>query len=89
LLPAFVAGLTLPDTDIRSVFLHHADAASVAAALAPRLEGRPPTERHRRGNRRIWQCGEWICEQAGAYELSVVDSLPFDDLTQRVRGTLR
>ena len=41
LLPAFVASLTLPDTDIHSVFLHHADPASVAAALAPRLEGRP------------------------------------------------
>lgn len=89
LLPAFVAGLTLPDTDIRSVFLHHADEAGVAAALAPRLQGRPPTERHRLGNRRIWQCGEWICEQAGVHNLSVVDSLPFDDLTHRVRSIVR
>lgn len=89
LLPAFVAALTLPDTDIRSVFLRHPDAASVAAALAPRLKGRLPTERHRLGNRRIWQCGEWICEQANAHKLSVVDSLPFDDLTHRVRGTMR
>jgi 2-phosphoglycerate kinase len=89
LLPAFVASLTLPDTDIHSVFLHQADPASVAAALAPRLEGRPPTERHRLGDRRIWLCGEWICEQARAHKLSVVDSLPFEDLTHRVRETLR
>ena len=87
LLPAFVASLTLPDTDIHSVFLHHANPARVAAALASRLEGRPPTDRHRMGNRRIWQCGEWICEQARAHKLLVVDSLPFEDLTHRVRET--
>ena len=34
LLPAFVAALTLPDADIRSVFLRHTDAASVAAVRA-------------------------------------------------------
>jgi 2-phosphoglycerate kinase len=88
LLPSFVASLTLPDTDIRSVFLHHTDEAAVAAALAPRLGGRPPTERHHRANRRIWQCGERICEQALAHHLPVVDSLPFDDLTDRVLSTL-
>jgi 2-phosphoglycerate kinase len=89
LLPSFVASLTLPDTDIRSAFLHHADEAGVAAALAVRLQGRSPTERHHRANRRIWQCGERICEQAVAHHLPVVDSLPFDDLTDRVVSTLR
>jgi 2-phosphoglycerate kinase len=84
LLPAFAADLTLPGTDIRSVFLHHDDTAAVAAALAPRLEGRPLLDRHRLGNRRIWQCGEWICDQARLHELKVMDSLPFDDLTHRV-----
>lgn len=88
LLPAFVAGLTLPGTEIRSVFLHHGDTAGVAAALAPRLGGRPLLDRHRLGNRRIWQCGEWICEQARVHDLAVVDSVPFDDLPHRVRLSL-
>jgi hypothetical protein len=41
LLPSFVAGLTLPDTVVRCVFLQHANVDSVAAALVPRLGGRP------------------------------------------------
>ena len=88
LLPDFVAHLTLPGTDIRSVFLHHVDGAGVAAALEPRLEGRPPLDRHRVANRRIWQCGEWICEQARVHGLTVMDCLPFEDLTHRVLESL-
>ena len=41
LLPSFVAGFGLPGTEVRSVFLQHADVDGVAAALAPRLGGRP------------------------------------------------
>lgn len=57
LLPSFVAGLGLPDTHVRCVFLQHADVDGVAAALAPRLGGAPPQERHLRMNRQIWQYG--------------------------------
>jgi 2-phosphoglycerate kinase len=88
LLPAYVADLTMPDTDLRSVFLHHEDQAAVAAALAPRLEGRPLLDRHRLANRRIWQCGEWIWDQARVHGLTVMESLPFDDLTRRVHAAL-
>jgi len=88
LLPSFVARLSLPDTTVRSVHLHHADVAGVAHALSPRLEGRPLLDRHRLGNRRIWQAGEWLCEQARAHDLPVVESLPFDDLSDRARRAM-
>src|SRR5919107_3064509 len=48
LLPSFVAGLAVPDTEVRSAFLHHADVDGVRAALASRLGDRPPEERHMR-----------------------------------------
>jgi hypothetical protein len=87
-LPAFAAALTIPDTEVSSTFLHHREVADVTAALAPRLEGRQRTRRHALGDRRIWQCGEWICGQAHLHGLPVVDSLPFADLTERVRARL-
>jgi 2-phosphoglycerate kinase len=88
LLPSFVARLSLPGTTVRSVHLHHADVAGVARALSPRLAGRPTLDRHRLGNRRIWQAGEWLCEQARAHDLPVVESLPFDDLSDRARRAM-
>lgn len=87
-LPSFAAGLALPGTDVRSVHLQHADTEGVAAALAPRLGGRPPQERHRLGNRRIWHYGEWLGEQARAHGLPVLDPLPWETLTSRVRVAL-
>ena len=42
LLPSFVAGLELPDTEVRCVFLQHADVDDLANALALRLGGHPP-----------------------------------------------
>jgi len=86
LLPSFVAGLRLPDTVVRCVFLQHADVDGVADALAPRLGGHPPQERHVRMNRLIWRYGVWVCEQALAHDLPVLDPLPFVTLTNRARA---
>jgi 2-phosphoglycerate kinase len=88
LLPSFVAGLGLPNTDVRCVFLQHADVDGVAAALAPRLRGRPPQERHLRMNRQIWQYGAWVRDRARAHDLPVLDPLPFATLTDRARAAL-
>lgn len=88
LLPSFVAGLALPDTEMSCLFLEQAGVEGVAAALAPRLGGRPPEERHERMNRRIWQYGTWVCDQARAHGLPVVDSLPFATLVDRSRSVL-
>lgn len=88
LLPSFVAGLELPNTDVRCVFLQHADVDGVAAALAPRLRGRPPQERHLRMNRQIWQYGAWVRDRARAHDLPVLDPLPFATLTDRARAAL-
>ena len=85
LLPSFIAGLELPDTNVHCVFLQHADVAGVAASLAPRLRGHPPQERHLRMNRQIWQYGAWVCEQARARDMCVIDSLPVATLTDRAR----
>lgn len=89
LLPSFVAELVLADTEVRSVFLQHAEVDGVAAALAPRLGGQPPQERHLRMNRQIWQYGAWVGEQAGLHGLPVLDPLPFSTLTDRARAAMR
>lgn len=88
LLPSFVAGLRLPGTEVRGVFLEHADAEAVTAALAPRLGSRPRSERHEVADRRIWQYGVQVCRQARAPGLPVVTCLPWATLTDRVRATL-
>ena len=88
LLPSFVAGLQLPGTEVRCVFLQHADVAGVAAALAPRLGGRPPEQRHVTMNRLIWRYGAWVSEQARARGLPVLDPLPFASLSHRARAIL-
>jgi len=87
-LPSFVAGLSLPDTEVTTVFLQHTDEVGVADALAPRLDGRPPLERHLRMNRRIWQYGDWVSREATSHGLPVVDPLPFETLVDRVSSVL-
>lgn len=88
LLPSFITGLRLPDTEVRCVFLQHADVEGVAAALAPRLEGRAPRERHHRANLRIWQYGAWVSVEARARDLPVLDPVPFTTLLDRVKAVL-
>ncbi len=88
LLPSFVDRLNLPETEVRCVFLQHSDIHGVAAALAPRLGGRPAQERHERMNRRIWHYGAWVGEQARIHNLPVLDPLPFPTLTDRTRALL-
>jgi 2-phosphoglycerate kinase len=88
LLPSFVAGVSLPDCQVAGVYVTHTDESGVAEALAPRLEGRPPEEHHRRMNRRIHEYGVWLAEQARAHNLPVVEALPFDTLLSRVKSVL-
>ena len=88
LLPSFVAGLSLPDCQVAGVYVAHTDESGVAEALAPRLDGRPPEERHRRTNRRIHEYGVWLAVQARAHSLPVVEALPFDTLLSRVKSVL-
>jgi 2-phosphoglycerate kinase len=88
LLPSFIADLQLPDTEVRAVFLQHADVDGVASALASRLGGRPAQERHRRMNRQIWEYGDWVAVQAKAHGLPVLDPSPFSTLTNRARAAL-
>lgn len=88
LLPSFVAGLELPETEVHCVFLAHSDPEGVAVALAPRLDGRPPEQRHLRMNRRIWQYGLWLADQARNHRLPVVESRPFSSLMPRARAVL-
>lgn len=88
LLPSFVAALELPDTDVRCAFLQHADIDGVAAALAPRLGGRPAEERHVRMNRQIWRYGAWLREQAQVHDLPVLDPQPFATVAARTHAAL-
>jgi 2-phosphoglycerate kinase len=88
LLPSFVAGLSLPDCAVSAVYVTHTDESGVAEALAPRLDGRTPEERHLRMNRRIHQYGVWLADQARAHGLPVVEALPFDTLLHRAKSAL-
>ena len=88
LLPSVVAGLSIPDTRTTAVVLGHRTRSDLTAALAPRLAGRERTARHEVGDRRLHATGTWLVEQARRHGVPVVESLPFDDLLERVRPLL-
>jgi 2-phosphoglycerate kinase len=88
LLPSFVAGLALEETEVHAVYLRHTSCDAVRDALAPRLQGRPEQARHRRMARAIWLYGNWLAVQARAQGLTVIDSLPFESLQARAEAAL-
>lgn len=88
LLPSFVTKLQLPDTDVRAVYVVQRTEADVEAALIPRRGGLPLEDRHRLMNRRIFQYGTWIADEARALGLPVVEALPFESLLDRARTAL-
>jgi 2-phosphoglycerate kinase len=88
LLPSFVTELELPDTEVRAVYVVQRTEADVRAALIPRRGGLPLEDRHRLMNRRIFQYGAWLADQAQAHGLLVVEALPFESLLDRARAAL-
>jgi 2-phosphoglycerate kinase len=84
LMPSFVAGLALDDTDVAAIYLQHSSPDAVATALAPRLAGRERQARHVRMDRRIWQYGDWLAGEARRHGFPVLDPLPFETLDARV-----
>ena len=88
LLPSFVTELKLPDTDVRAVYVVQSTEADVEAALIPRRGGLPLEARHRLMNRRIFQYGAWLADEARAHDLPVVDALPFESLLDRAGAAL-
>jgi 2-phosphoglycerate kinase len=88
LVPSFVAGLALDETDVAAIYLHHASPEDVTTALAPRLAGRDRQARHVRMDRRIWQYGDWLAAEARRHDFPVLDPLPFDSLDARVAYAL-
>jgi 2-phosphoglycerate kinase len=88
LVPSFVTELKLPEAEVRAVYIVQRTETDVAAALIPRREGLPLEDRHRLMNRRIFQYGAWLADEARTHDLPVVDALPFDSLLDRVRAAL-
>ena len=88
LLPSFVTELELPDTEVRAVYVVQRTEADVEAALIPRRGGLPLKDRHRLMNRRIFQYGAWLADEARAHDLPVVEALPFESLLDRARAAL-
>jgi 2-phosphoglycerate kinase len=88
LLPSFVAGLSLPDVDVRAVYVVHRSESDVEEALIPRRGGLPLEDRHRLMNRRIYQYGAWLADEARLHDLPVVAALPFESLLERARAVL-
>ena len=89
LLPSFVAGLTLDDTDLTAIYLQHISPDGVATALAPRLADRQRLARHVRMDRRIWQYGDWLAAEARRHGFPVLDPHPFETLGARAVYALR
>ena len=88
LLPSIVTELALPDTEVRAVYVVHRTEADVEAALIPRRGGLPLEDRHRLMNRRIFQYGAWLADQARLHDLPVVEALPFESLLDRAGTAL-
>jgi len=88
LLPSFVTELELPDTEVRAVYVVQRTEADVEAALIPRRGGLLLEDRHRLMNRRIFQYGTWLADEARAHDLPVVEALPFESLLDRARAAL-
>jgi 2-phosphoglycerate kinase len=88
LLPSFVMELELPGTEVRAVYVVQRTEADVEAALIPRRGGLPLEDRHRLMNRRIFQYGAWLSDEARAHDLPVVEALPFESLLDRARAAL-
>jgi 2-phosphoglycerate kinase len=88
LLPSFATDLELPDTEVCGVYVVQRTEADVEAALIPRRRGLPLEDRHRLMNRRIFQYDAWLAEEARAYQLPVVEALPFKSHLQRARAAL-
>jgi hypothetical protein len=70
------------------VYVIHRTEADVEAALIPRRGGLPIQARHRLMNRRIFQYGAWLADEACAHHLPVVDALPFESLLDRAHAAL-
>jgi 2-phosphoglycerate kinase len=88
LLPSIVTKLKLPDTEVRAVYVVQRTEADVEAALIPRRGGLPLEDRHRLMNRRIFQYGAWLADEARAHDLPVVEALPFESLLDRARAAV-
>ena len=88
LLSSFVTELKLPDTEVRAVYVVQRTEADVEAALIPRRGGLPLKDRHRLMNRRIFQYGAWLADEARAHDLPVVVALPFESVLDRARAAL-
>ena len=88
MLPSFVTGLDLPDTDLSVVYVVQRTEADVEAALMPRRGGLPIEDRHRLMNRRIFQYGAWLADEARAHNLPIVEALPFESLLDRAKAAL-
>ena len=88
LLPSFVTELELPDTAVRAVYVVQRTEADVEAALIARRGGLPLEDRHRVMNRRIFQYGAWLANEARAQDLPIVEALPFESLLDRAQAAL-
>lgn len=88
LLPSFVSQFQLPSTTVAAVYVVQRTEADVEAALMGRREGLRLEDRHRLMNRRIFQYGAWLADQAHEYGLPVVEALPFGTLLDRARAAL-
>ena len=80
-------GVELPNTEVRAVYVVQHTEADVEAALIPRRGGLPLEDRHRLMNRRIFQYGAWLADEARARSAGRRGA-SFESLLDRARAAL-
>lgn len=90
LLPAWVAGLRVPDVEVQvhAAIIHEPDAAEVKRAMRARTPA-PATLPHQRTNAAVSALyGDWLRAEALAHNLPVVAARPRETLQARVAAAL-
>ncbi|MEO8539237.1 MAG: hypothetical protein ABI577_05805, partial [bacterium] len=88
MLPAFIAGLELPDTRIHSVVIHESDQPEVRAAMDSRRKVKTVAPWHDRSSRTAWSYGNWLASEATRVGIPLVSARPRGTLLTRVLDVL-
>lgn len=88
LLPEYIAGLTLEDTEVKAAVLHEPDAAEVQTAMLSRRERKMTAPWHDLGAKVSWLYGNWLAREAERYRIPVVAARPRETVLPRLKDAL-
>jgi 2-phosphoglycerate kinase len=82
--PEMAARRTCESSDVRAVFIHEPEEASVLASMVERQNRTSPSERQLRLSAMAWRYGNWLREGARSRGIPVVDARPRHTLVDRI-----